>query len=181
MATHIADFSVQPLWRSHLYHMTQSLHPESHIVGQWPSDTLIIHNISRVQRSPPKGKSQTSLWVWLILYHTLRSHSLTHFVPSTSYFCPFLLPFPISFKVQNNLCPEHPLHSCCQIRLQSVVTGLQEMRTGSVTCLYPWLDELYGGRWADLMVPGPWRMLSASSTNLGNYNKIYLGGQGLKV
>ena len=164
-----------------MYHMTQSLHPESHIVGQWPADTLIIHNISRVQRSPPKGKSQTSLWVWLILYHTLKSHSLTHFVPSTSYFCPFLLPFPISFKVQNNLCPEHPLHSCCQIRLQSVVTGLQEMRTGSVTCLYPWLDELYGGRWADLMVPGPWRMLSASSINLGNYNKIYLGGQGLKV
>ena len=108
--------------------------------------------------------------------------TLSHpFFPSPSHFCPFFLPFSKSFKVQNNLCPKHPLLSCCQIRLQSVVTGLQEMRTGSVTCLYPQLDELHGGRWADLMVPGPWRMLSATSFNLGNYNKIYLGGQGLKV
>ena len=63
--------------------------------------------------------------------------TLSHpFFPSPSHFCPFFLPFSKSFKVQNNLCPKHPLLSCCQIRLQSVVTGLQEMRTGSVTHVF---------------------------------------------
>lgn len=54
-----------------------------------------------------------------------------------------------------------------------IVTGLQEMRAESVACLHPQLDKLHGGHWVDLVVPGPWRMLSArmTSTNLGNYNK----------
>ena len=71
--------------------------------------SLIIHSISRVQRSPPKGKSQISLWVWLIFYHTLKLYSLTHFfllphisVPS------FLSPNPLRFKT---ICVPNTLFS----------------------------------------------------------------------